>query len=434
MDKKLIAAFIVVMLTLAIFSGCLEEDSSESNERPVASITYPRDYATVSNIVMIRGTASDPDGDDDLVNIEIKIEDKEWEIAYGLTQWSYEWNAYDFQDGYYTIGVRAWDGKEYSDIQNVTVQLENPENVESDAHKWAVFIAAANFPEENESKLGNGGLYLAEEMAKYFIENYHYSTENVIILFDDGWIRDDNGYGKKLTTLQERHHEYDITYGGATKSNVINSLNHIIEESNKYRDSEVFIWIFNHGYGDENDTATGGKILTSSWIFLWDDLISDRELGEVLGPLKSSKVCVIVDACYCGGFADRTIYNLPTFLLLKSGIPRPGRIVIAGASKFRKGFTSTTEGPLFSQLWFEGITTGAADGFKAGFLKRGRYARLPFFKNGKVSVEEAFYYARHVLNTDQALNEYSSMEPQINDRYPRRGFLLSRREMILGED
>jgi len=173
---------------------------------------------------------------------------------------------------------------------------------------------------------------------------------------------------------------------------------------------------------------------SSSIIFLWDDIISDSELGDILKPLESKKVCVIVDACYAGGFADKSIFDLPTALLLRSGIPKPGRIVIAGASKFRKGYASTTEGPLFSLLWFEGLVDEKADGYKSGLLDLGRLMRLRFFKNGESSVEEAFYYAKYTLRHDDAYNEYQKMQPQINDQYPRRGLLLSHKEMVLGQD
>ena len=434
MDKKLIAVFIVVSLLVTLFSGCLGEDTEELNDKPIIAISYPTNSMKVSSLVMVSGTSNDLDGDDDLIRVEVKIDDGVWETADGTTKWSYDWNTYEYEDGSCTINARSWDGKVYSDVQTVTVEISNPETVESDSHKWAIFIASANFPMENESKLGNGGLYLAEEMAAYLIENCNYATSNIIILFDDGWIRKDNGYGKKLKTLQERNHDYDITYGGATKNNVVNSFDHLINESNKYRDSEVFIWIFNHGYGNLNNSLTGGKLFERSQIFLWDDMIDDRELGNILGFLKSTKVSIIVDACYCGGFADKTIFNLPTSLILRSGIPRSGRIVISGASKFRKGFASTTQGPLFSLLWFEGLKTGEADGFKPGLLKMGRSTYLKIFKDGKTSVEEAFYYARYMLQTDENFKEYKSMQPQIADRYPLRGRLLSHREMFLGED
>jgi len=431
MDKKLVALLITISVVTPLLAGCLSEDKID-NDIPLVAINYPRNGETVSNLVMISGIAFDPDGDDDtLVRVEVKIND-EWYIARGTTQWSYDWRTYEIDDGFYTIYVRAWDSTSYSEIEEITLKVDNPETVESDTHRWAVFIGAANFPPDNESKLGNGGLYLAEEIAAYFITEYNYASSNIIILFDDGWIRTNNGYGDKIKTLQQRLHDYDITYGGATKENVIASINHVIEESNKYEDSEVFISIFSHGYGDQENTLTGGKILEESAVFLWDDILTDKELGTLLSGLKSEETCVIVDACFSGGFADKTIYNFPTFFLLRSNIPKPGRVVISGASKFRSGYASTTQGPLFTLLWFEGIKTGNADGFRPGLLKTGRPTILKIFKDGKTSVEEAFYYARYVLRKDENLEDYKDMAPQINDQYPNRGPIRSIKGLILG--
>jgi hypothetical protein len=206
-----------------------------------------------------------------------------------------------------------------------------------------------------------------------------------------------------------------------------------VKESNKFIDSEVFIWIASHGCGDQSRKLFGGKILDRSAFFLWDDIIDDSELGDLLSSLRSDKTCVIVDACYSGGFADKTIFNVPEFFLLKSEISRSGRVVISGASKFRVGYASTTEGPLFSQIWFHGLTTDEADGFRPFILNIGRPTMLKLFKDGKSSVEEAFYYARYVLRTDKSLRDYSKMEPQINDQYPRSGILGRQKGMILGE-
>jgi len=266
------------------------------------------------------------------------------------------------------------------------------------------------------------------------IENLNYPTSNIIILFDDGFIRANNGYGDPIETLQERSHKYDITYAGATKNIVESSISHIIQEANQFDDSEVFIWISSHGLGDQDKTLAGGKIFENSAIFLWDnEIITDNEFGDLLSRLRSRKTCVIVDACYSGGFADKTINNFPTFILLRSGIPKSGRVVMTGASKFRTGYASTTEGPLFSQLWFEGLKSGAADGFKPGFRNTGKPSVLKMFKDGKVSVEEAFYYARYTLKTNSALADYNKMEPQMNDQYPNDGLLLSLNGLILGE-
>ncbi len=428
-----LAVIVVITLLVGVFSGFFGQNCNLRllNGKPTVTITNPSNGATIARLVMISGTASDPDKEDNISSVEVKIGEDDWATATGTELWSYDWTTYTSQNGIYTISTRSYDGKDYSEIKSITLTVNNPTSIDSGSHKWAIFIAAANFPEENDTKLGNGGLYLAEDMAAYLIERNQYPTSNIMILFDDGWIRSDNGYGTKQKTLQERSHEYDIMYGSATKVNVLTSLQHLINESNKYIDSEVFLWIFNHGAGNLNQPLTGGKILQSSEIFLWDDTVTDKELGDILAPLESEKVVILIDACYAGGFADRTIFNLRTSLFFRSGIPDNGRIVISSTSKFRTGYASTTQGPIFSLLWFEGLSTGNADGYRPGLFDRGVPRKLKMFQDGEVSVEEAFFYARNMLRTNEKYQDFKSMQPQINDEYPHRGILRNRGELIL---
>jgi len=431
--KWLIALTVIVVFLLLIgnYVGIFGSNFNFNNGKPTVTMTYPSDGAIVSKLVMISGTADNPGAEEDVNSVQIKIEGNNWVTVTGTTLWSYDWTTYTLPDGQYNISARSYNGKEYSEIVTITVRVSNPTSVDSGAHKWAIFIVAANFPKNNDTKLGNGGLYLAEEMTAYFIEKNEYPTSQIIILFDDGWIRSDNGYGMKQKTLQERSHAYDITYGGATKANVIASLQYLINGSNAYPDSEVFIWIFNHGVGNNNKTWTGGKILQRSEIFLWDDTMTDKELGDILATLESKKVAIIIDACYTGGFADRTILSLRTSLFMRSGIPDNGRVVISGTSKFRAGYASIIQGPIFTLLWFEGLSTGNADGYRPGLFDRGVLRKMKIFQDGQTSVEEAFYYARAMLRTDEKYQDFKSMQPQINDGYPHRGLFRSRGELIL---
>jgi hypothetical protein len=429
---KIIAIFIVLAVLLPLLFIYFQKDETSKNNIPIVEITYPLDGTVVSKIVTISGTATDPDGNDDIERVEITI-DSRWDIVEGTNIWSYEWKVFDFEEGFYTVKVRSWDGTDYSKTKEINIEIDNPEVVETDAHKWAIFIAASNFPEENESKLGNGGLNLAEKISAHFIENLCYSTSNIIVLFDDGWIREDNGYGDPIMTLDERKHDYNITYGAATKETLVSTINYVVDESNKFSDSEIFLWISSHGCGDSDRILFGGRVLKRSELFLWDDTLSDKELSDILSGLKSKKTCIIVDACYSGGFADKTIINIPEFFLFRSSLSKSGRVVMTGASKYRVGYASTTEGPLFSQLWFYGLISGNADGFRPGLLNTGRPTILKIFKDGKVSAEEAFYYARYILRTSKTLEDYSKMEPQINDQYPRRGYFGSIKGLIFGE-
>jgi hypothetical protein len=430
--SKIIALGLVILVIILLFSFYFIEEKEYVNKRPTVEILYPKNNTFVSKIVTVTGIAADSDGSEESLKVEIRC-NGDWVLANGNLQWSYELKTFDFEEGSYKIQVRAYDGIDYSDIKEIDIIIDNPEVVESSTHRWAIFIAAANFPQDNDSKLGNGALNLAEEMSTYFIEDLGYSTSNIIILFDDGWIREDNGLGKPIMPLEQRIYKYDITYGGATKDTVTSSINYIVNEANKYDNSEIFIWIASHGYGDM-DKKLGGKILQRSAIFLWDfATINDKELSNLLSGLRSKKTCIIVDACYSGGFADKTILSFSEFLLLRANLAKAGRVVITGASKFRVGYASTVSGPLFTQLWFIGLKTGAADGFRPGLLDIGRPTRLKIFRDGKVSVEEAFYFARYVLRTESSLKDYNKMEPQINDKYPRGGPLGSMKGLVLGE-
>ena len=154
MNKKLASLLIFTILIITVFSGCLDSDSNDSNKKPKLTITYPLDNQIVSNLVMISGTATDPDGDEQIIQVEVKINDEDWLVAEGISKWSYDWSVFEVMDGTYTISARAWDGTSYSDIQKITIDVENPTTVETDSHKWAIFVASANFPIENESKLG----------------------------------------------------------------------------------------------------------------------------------------------------------------------------------------------------------------------------------------------------------------------------------------
>lgn len=421
----ILAGILSFLILATLFSGCIEQEPI--NEKPFVIIDYPSDGATVSGILMVRGTAHDPDGNDTLLKVEVRVDNGEWETAYGANEWSFEIDTTVYDDGEHEVYARVYDGELYSETSAVTVFIKNEDRYQN-VHRWAIFVATANRPDV-DVKLGNGGLYLAEDMAKYFISSYNYPANHITILFDDGWIRANNGEGERVTTLQERTDRIPgVSYGAATIDNIEQVLTRIIETANLYDDSEVFIWMFNHGVGDIENKVTGGKVLEHSEILVWDDVIADNELGEMLSPLHA-KLCLIVDACYSGGFANRVILNLPT--LLRSNVPADGRIVITGASKFTAGYASSISGPLFTQLWFTGIKTGEADGFKKGVFARGKPTHLRFFRDGKVSVEEAFYFARYMLTTKE-FKDYWCMQPQINDRYPASPPLKNRGEMLLG--
>jgi len=100
--------------------------SNPTNQPPTVKITSPNNGKTVVGVITILGTASDEDGS--IANVEIRIDNGDWEDATGTNSWSYDWDTETVNDGEHTIKARSWDGKDYSSITTITVTVDNEED------------------------------------------------------------------------------------------------------------------------------------------------------------------------------------------------------------------------------------------------------------------------------------------------------------------
>ncbi|UCD91862.1 MAG: fibronectin type III domain-containing protein [Methanobacteriota archaeon] len=111
------------------------------NVPPTCEITYPLPDIIVEGIVTITGTASDTDGNVQIV--EIKINETAWMPATGTVSWVYEWNTTELPDENYTISARCFDGEDYSGILGLIVTVYNPppapEEVDDSYWLWMAF-------------------------------------------------------------------------------------------------------------------------------------------------------------------------------------------------------------------------------------------------------------------------------------------------------
>ncbi|RLF57959.1 MAG: hypothetical protein DRN27_06655 [Thermoplasmata archaeon] len=78
------------------------------NIPPRCWIISPLLNQTVKGLVEIFGTASDFNGNDTIILVEISI-DKDWFVVYGTTNWTYLWNSTKVPDGIYNITAFAYD-------------------------------------------------------------------------------------------------------------------------------------------------------------------------------------------------------------------------------------------------------------------------------------------------------------------------------------
>ena len=91
------------------------------NWRPTVTIEYPKNEDRVEGVVRINGTAMDPDGTVQLV--QIRIDYGEWMNATGTTSWSFEWNTSGLM-GRHTIEARSYDGMDYSKSLTIKVTVK----------------------------------------------------------------------------------------------------------------------------------------------------------------------------------------------------------------------------------------------------------------------------------------------------------------------
>lgn len=95
------------------------------NHPPNVEIIYPPNNVNVSDLITILGRAWDIDGDE-IKKVELKIDNGEWILANGKNNWKYVWNTIDVGNGFHKIYARCYDGKNYSEITSVKVNVNNP--------------------------------------------------------------------------------------------------------------------------------------------------------------------------------------------------------------------------------------------------------------------------------------------------------------------
>lgn len=98
---------------------------TKTNHPPNIEIIYPPNNVNVSNLITILGRAWDIDGDE-IRKVEIKIDDGEWILANGKNNWKYAWNTTTVENGIHKIYARCYDGKNYSEVISVKVNVNNP--------------------------------------------------------------------------------------------------------------------------------------------------------------------------------------------------------------------------------------------------------------------------------------------------------------------
>lgn len=99
--------------------------NQQGNLPPSVSITYPQNGDTVSGTITITGTASDPNGNNDLNYVMVQPPGMGWQTASGTSSWSYEWDTTTVDDGEHIISAICSDGSLQSPVVYVVFDVKN---------------------------------------------------------------------------------------------------------------------------------------------------------------------------------------------------------------------------------------------------------------------------------------------------------------------
>jgi hypothetical protein len=93
------------------------------NNPPAVAIINPIASEIISEKYSTNGTATDPDGDGTIDEVQIMIDNGTWIIVTGTNSWTFTWDTTSVSDGPHTICARAFDGKNYSIIPEPSVAI-----------------------------------------------------------------------------------------------------------------------------------------------------------------------------------------------------------------------------------------------------------------------------------------------------------------------
>jgi len=85
----------------------------------------------------IEGSSSD---DNEVIKVQVKIDEGEWEDAIGTTFWIFTWELADVSAGSHTISVRAYDGTIYSEIKTIKIELSEEQKEKKDDDGFSMFL------------------------------------------------------------------------------------------------------------------------------------------------------------------------------------------------------------------------------------------------------------------------------------------------------
>lgn len=239
------------------------------------------------------------------------------------------------------------------------------EDLEAAKRTYAIIISGGVNAVFNYERYWNDCSFIYQTL----VNKYNIPKDNIFPIMSDGT---DPYEDMRCTTGGIISQPLDLDNDGvadiklaATKSNIANTLSQLSRKLQK--DDHLFIYVIDHGGTDDNKT--------NSYICLWNnETLYDYELANMLTPFseKFVNINVVLGQCFSGGFNDN---------LTKVGC------VVSSASTGSESSWSCPDIPYdeFVYHWTSAMNNATHDGITVNPDTDG---------NGRITVEEAFEYAK----------------------------------------
>jgi len=111
--------------TNQIWAQYFVDNPTVENTPPIVELVSP-DEGTVKGLVLLEGLSFDADGDT-IERVEVRFDSGLWQMATGGVAWSFEWDTIKTPNGPVVVSVRAYDGQDYSDMEQYNFRVDNPD-------------------------------------------------------------------------------------------------------------------------------------------------------------------------------------------------------------------------------------------------------------------------------------------------------------------
>jgi len=371
---------VAILMIASVFGGCISDNyveknfvngqtaiQSENEQRNPSTglqlttgltckILSPDNNAILSGLIKISGTA--------------KAENT-------IIQKVYEWNTSWKENGNYTIQARCDGGKVYSEIELLNITIENKL-----PNKWAILCCAAT--DSTSLTFGKPSTFIYNstmEVYNIIQKNLSYPAKHIFLLINESF----------------------------TKRNLLSTLLYIKNTSYDFPNAQIILYFDAHGgtwvgsdgklhsaiacyvdgaTHDENNVTPEDQI----------ESLYDYELKTILDSVGPSKMFVSIYSCEGGCFANMDVTGKMHGMgdsILWGSCGGPGRIVLAES-------VTLSTGEFIEKFWREGLANNMGD-----------TNPINGNKDGKTSVEEAYYYWLF-----KNFDERDGNNPSFDDRYP----------------